>query len=663
VGREGRTPSRLLPDGTVLVVPHIPYMADKKLKVSRKDLADLSTTETLALARETYGKLFRYLKPYRGRFFGGILLSVFAGMSNAVLVQSLNAVFAAVLEKNAVTPEEMEKVQESFKLGIGAFSFNILDVLPPEWRGSQQLAIAACALVPCVFFLRAALTYLANYCMAWVGNRVLFDLRNAAYRSVINQSMSYFSKAKAGNLVQTVFNQSRVAQQNLVMLCQDIVQRPVAILSILALLFYLEPNFTFYSLVVFPLCLLPVILIGKRVRKAGAQEEAEAGHMLVQMTEAFQGIRVVKSHAREDHEAKRFMHSSMKTNQLVMRYQKAGELVGSIVEVVASLGVSIGLYYAYTYKIEVGMFFTLVAGLTQIYPHTKALSRLQLMMQKTIVATSAVFAMIEEKNDIMDAADAKAMGRSKGHLRLENVVFTYKTGRKDQAPAVQGITLDLEPGKFYALVGRSGSGKSTIFSLIQRFYDVDSGRITLDGEDIRSITQKSLRENISVVSQDNFLFHDTIMENIRYGRLTAKDAEVVAAAKKAHAHEFITEKKEGYDLTVGDGGSLLSGGQKQRITIARAVLRDAPILLLDEATSALDTETEKVIQEAVHNLSEGRTVIAIAHRLSTILEAHQIIVMNEGRIETMGTHAELLEKSPIYSQLYALQFQDAPETE
>jgi ATP-binding cassette, subfamily B, bacterial MsbA len=448
-----------------------------------------------------------------------------------------------------------------------------------------------------------------------------------------------------------------------VMLCQDIVQRPVAILSILALLFYLEPNFTFYSLVVFPLCLLPVILIGKRVRKAGAQEEAEAGHMLVQMTEAFQGIRVVKSHAREDHEAKRFMHSSMKTNQLVMRYQKAGELVGSIVEVVASLGVSIGLYYAYTYKIEVGMFFTLVAGLTQIYPHTKALSRLQLMMQKTIVATSAVFAMIEEKNDIMDAADAKAMGRSKGHLRLENVVFTYKTGRKDQAPAVQGITLDLEPGKFYALVGRSGSGKSTIFSLIQRFYDVDSGRITLDGEDIRSITQKSLRENISVVSQDNFLFHDTIMENIRYGRLTAKDAEVVAAAKKAHAHEFITEKKEGYDLTVGDGGSLLSGGQKQRITIARAVLRDAPILLLDEATSALDTETEKVIQEAVHNLSEGRTVIAIAHRLSTILEAHQIIVMNEGRIETMGTHAELLEKSPIYSQLYALQFQDAPETE
>jgi subfamily B ATP-binding cassette protein MsbA len=638
-------------------------MPENPTKVSRKDLANLSTSETWQLAKQTYAKLFAYLRPYRGRFYGGILLSVIAGLSNAILVQALNTVFSAVLSNNASTPEEIAKVEESFKLGVGNFSINVAELMPTEWKGSQGLAIAACVLVPCVFLLRAALTYLANYCMAWVGNRVLYDLRNAAYKSVIHQSLSYFAKAKAGNLVQTVFNQSRVAQQNLVMLAQDVVQRPVAILAILTILFVSEPTFTFYSLVVFPLCLLPVILIGKRVRKAGAQEEAEAGHMLVQMTEAFQGIRVVKAHAREEHEAKRFMESSMKTNQLVMRYQKATELVGSIVEVVASLGVAAGLYYAFKNGMGPGKFFMLVGGLTQIYPHTKALSRLQLMMQKTIVSTSAVFAMIDEPHEIQDAPDAKTLEHCQGHLQLRDVCFSYKTGRKDQPPAVQHITLDLQPGKFYALVGQSGSGKSTIFSLIQRFYDIDHGSITLDGHEIHSITQKSLRNQIGVVSQEAFLFHDTIRENIRYGRLEAKDQEVEEAAVKAHAHEFIIEKKEGYDLVVGDGGSLLSGGQRQRITIARAVLRNAPILLLDEATSALDTETEKVIQEAIHHLSTGRTVIAIAHRLSTILEADQIIVMHQGRIEAMGTHAELLEKSPIYARLYSLQFQELAETE
>jgi ABC-type multidrug transport system fused ATPase/permease subunit len=641
-------------------------MSDKIKKVSRKELSELSTAETLAVAKENYAKLFRYLRPYRWRFYGGIFISIIAGISNAILVQALNVVFSVVLQRNA-SAEDAEKMKDYFKLGVDPVAINLTDYIPEAWLsqqgGNMGLVILACALVPSVFLLRAGLTYLANYCMMWVGNRVLYDLRNAAYKSAINQSMSYFATSKGGNLVQTIFNQSRVAQQNLVMLAQDVIQRPVAILSILGILFATDPRFTFYSLVVFPLCILPVILIGKRVRKAGAQEEAEAGHMLVHMTEAFQGIRVVKSHAREEHETRRFMDSSMKTNKLVMRYQKALELVGSLVEVVASLGVAVGLYYAHQNGIGPGKFLMLVGGLTQIYPHTKALSRLQLVIQKTIVATSAVFAMIEEKHDIEDAADAKVLKKSQGALKLQDVTFTYKQGRKDQPPAVRQLSLEFQPGKFYALVGRSGSGKSTVFSLIQRFYDVDSGSITLDGHDLRSITQQSLRNQIGVVSQDTFLFHDSVRENIRYGRLDATDAEVESAAMKAHAHEFIIEKKEGYDLMVGDGGSLLSGGQRQRVTIARAMLRNAPILLLDEATSALDTETERVIQDAIHQLSAGRTVIAIAHRLSTIMEADQIIVMKEGKIESTGTHSELLEKSPLYSKLYALQFQEGGETE
>jgi subfamily B ATP-binding cassette protein MsbA len=224
--------------------------------------------------------------------------------------------------------------------------------------------------------------------------------------------------------------------------------------------------------------------------------------------------------------------------------------------------------------------------------------------------------------------------------------------------AINGIDLKLEPGRFYALVGPSGAGKSTLFSLILRFYDPDSGRVLIDGHDMRAVTQNSLRENIGIVNQDTFLFHDTVRENIRYGRLDATEEEIIAAAKKAHAHEFILQIEGGYDAIVGDGGCTLSGGQKQRISIARAVLRNAPILLLDEATSALDTETEKIIQDAIHELTEGRTVIAIAHRLSTILEADQIIVMRDGLVEAKGTHTELLKNCDLYQKLAALQFQE-----
>jgi subfamily B ATP-binding cassette protein MsbA len=297
-------------------------------------------------------------------------------------------------------------------------------------------------------------------------------------------------------------------------------------------------------------------------------------------------------------------------------------------------------------------------ALTQIYPPVKELSRVQMMLQKTTVAAGMVFELLERTPDVLDAPDAMDVRRSRGEIGFQSTALFYResNGDKKEVPAVTDITLKLDPGKFYALVGRSGAGKSTLFSLLLRFYDPDEGSVLLDGRDIRSITQNSLRANIGIVNQDTFLFHDTIRENIRYGRLDASEAEIIAAAKKAHAHEFIEQISNGYDAIVGEGGCNLSGGQKQRISIARAILRDAPVLLLDEATSALDTESEKIIQEAIHTLSAGRTVVAIAHRLSTILEADQIIVMDQGRILDRGTHAELLARNQVYQNLYNLQF-------
>jgi subfamily B ATP-binding cassette protein MsbA len=669
----------------------------KVSKISRKDLANLDTRQTIALAREVYSKLFAYMKPYRMRFFMGIFFGVLSGFSNAVMVFGFKIIFTIVLPvstdgKEAMKPIAVPFVKEKVDVmawlteHLGFLGFHqhaamegnktamaLAHTLNPDFHpaaqggGNLSAVIFACCLVPLLFLLRGGLTYIGNYCMMWVGNRILLDLRNDAYRSLMSQSVGYFSRQKVGNLVQTVFNQARVAQQNLVTLSQDIVQRPVAILSLLIYLISDNPEFTLYSLLVFPLCIGPVIMVGKKVRKSGTQEELEAGQMLVQMSEAFGGIRVVKSYAREEYECKRFASSNRKMNKVIMRYGKALEIVGTLVETVASFGVAVGLFYAYKKGITSSDFMVLVAGLTQIYPHAKALSRIQLLMQKTIVATSTVFATMEEVPEVRDAPDAVKLSRVKGRLHLENVTFTYKKdGDKDGKgkgkkstphPAVDGITLDLQPGNFYALVGPSGAGKSTLFSLILRFYDPDKGYITLDEHDIRRVTQESLRNQFAVVSQDTFLFHASIMENIRYGRLNAKDEEIIEAAKKAHAHEFITLQERGYDTEVGDMGGKLSGGQKQRISIARAILRNAPILLLDEATSALDTESEKVIKDALHTLTAGKTVIAIAHRLSTILEANQIIVMRDGRVLDVGPHAELLQRCELYQRLYQLQFE------
>ena len=626
-------------------------MAQPK-KVTRNDLAELSTMETLKVAVEVYKKLFIYIKRYRWRFYLGMFFEVLAGMSNAVFVYGFKVIFDIVL----VTDPNSKDIIKPIKI---PFSKEKLDVfsLFPEWlHHSLTAVIAACILVPMLFLLRGGLTFIANYLTNWVGNRVLFDLRNDTYKALMNQSVGYFSQAKAGNLVQTVFNQTRVAQANLVTLSQDIVQRPVAIVSILATLLWMDWHFTLYSLTVFPLCIIPVAMISKKVRRSGTLEEAEAGAMLVYMTECFSGIRVVKSYAREDYELDRFNKSNTKTKDLVMRYSKARELVGMMVETVASFGVGIGLYYAWKSNIDANTFMALVGGLSQIYPHAKALSQMQILLQKTIVASTSVFAMMEEVPEVADVEDAVKLPRVDGHIVLKEVNFTYKTTKKNQRAAVNGINLEMEPGKFYALVGPSGAGKSTLFALLQRFYDVDGGSIEVDGVDVRKASQKSLRDNFGVVSQDVFLFHDTILQNIRYGRLDARKEEAVEAAKKAHADDFIREQEFKYDTVIGEKGCRLSGGQQQRISIARAILRNAPILLLDEATSALDTESEKIIQDAIHELSKGKTVVAIAHRLSTILEADKIVVMDKGQVLDVGSHSDLLLRCELYQRLYHLQF-------
>ncbi|MEC7357652.1 MAG: ABC transporter ATP-binding protein [Verrucomicrobiota bacterium] len=607
-----------------------------------------------------YRRLAAYLKPYKWRFIFGIIFGALYGVVNGGMVLVINYVTNIVFGaskgpedfeeiKNKLPPEEIDKAQEAFEKVQGIIQESAGNAVQFD---SHILLVAL--LIPAIMVIRGLFGFLNSYCMLWCSLRVLSDIRVKLFRRLMGQSLDYFNQSKGGELMQTVFNQTRLAQQTLTTAVSDIVKQPVAIISALAAIFYIDWQFALCALVLFPICIVPVIIAGRKVRKSGRKEEDEAEKMMVVMQEAISGIQVVKGHAREEHEIGKFVQANSRMMTFIMRWRKAMEIVSPLVEIVASFGVGAALVYCSFFPGSggPGKFLALNAGLVLLYPPAKSMSRISVLLQKSLAATAKVFKMMDRAPSIQDADDAVEIEDCKGEIRFENVSHSYG----EEVYAVEEIDFTVEAGKNYALVGESGAGKSTLFSLILRFYDPRDGIVSIDGVDIRNIRQESLRDHIGVVNQDTFLFHDSIYENIRYGKLDATKEEVIEAAKMAHAHEFIIDQEQGYDTIVGDKGDKLSGGQKQRISIARAILRDAPILLLDEATSALDSRSEKVIQEALQKLSKGRTSIAIAHRLSTILNADRIVVMERGRISAIGSHSDLLDSSDTYQHLYRMQF-------
>lgn len=610
------------------------------------DIALASSDELAEDRKAVYKRLLSYIAPYRSRLIYGILCGVAAGLFNAVLLFVLKSVFMVVLP--GASGEETPDVFYPFAdLPVFTdFELRVPDI--PEWI----FVLGVCLSIPALLLIRGVFEFLHKYCMLWINMKVLHRLRDETFGSLMRQSLSFYNHVKQGELIQTVANQTKTTADAGSQLLSALIQHPISIVAIFVTLVVWDPIYTLGALVVFPLCIVPVALIARKVRKAGGKEEEESESLMVTLHESFGGIRLVKAHGREDYQRERFNEGSQRIVKFIMRWRKAMEISSPMVEIVGSLGISIGMAYAWWAQIAPDKFLVLNLGLMSIYPHAKALSRMQVQMQKCYVAALKVFSFIDAEPDVKDKPGATPLVKSKGAIELQNVGFSYI----DDKPALNDVTLKFEPGKKYALVGQSGSGKSTILSLILRFYDVGSGRILIDDRDIRDYTQQSLRDQIGLVSQETFLFHDTIYNNIRYGDLTATEPQIMEAAKLAHAHEFIIEQSNGYATMLGDKGCTLSGGQQQRLSIARAVLRDAPILFLDEATSALDTESERAIQSALEELSKGKTVIAIAHRLSTVLDSDEIVVMSEGRVVDKAPHDVLLERCKEYEKLYRLQF-------
>jgi len=592
--------------------------------------------QTLRTASGPYRRLYSYVKPYKWRFVLGLSFGFAFGMVNSFVPLAVLQVSTFIFHGAAPNPRALLTHHEMLNVGPKIDSI-----------------IWICLAIPLVMTVRSLCNYGNAYYMNWVSNKVVTDIRNQLFGKIVHHSMDFFNKMRAGFLMSRITNDTRGMQMALTTVSSDLFKQPIAILGAIIVLLLMDWKFTVVTLILFPICLLPIRIYGRRARNAVRNEQEDMGQMVVIMQETFAGIRVIKSFSREEHQEKSFRRSNQLQFSNMMRMIKSMEAVGPLVETIAAAGIGLALLYVYTVNLSAGRFFGLISGIFVLYEPIKTLSRIHVVMQRSLQATTEVFRILDLDPTVKDAPNAIELPFSKGRLDFENVVFRYANTVTD---AVKDLNLHIEPGKTYALVGASGAGKSTILSLILRLYDPTSGHVKIDGRDLRTITQNCLRQQIGLVTQETFLFHDTIFKNIQFGRLDATVEEVYEAARTAFAHDFIMAQPKGYQTIIGDKGCLLSGGQQQRLAIARAVLKNAPILLLDEATSSLDSESEKQIQKALEKLTAGRTVIAIAHRLSTVLSADQIVVMDSGRIKEIGTHSELLEKSGYYRRLYDHQF-------
>ncbi len=622
-------------------------MNKQKRKQQRPTLGFM---ETLRVAWAPYRRLYSYVRPYKWRFLTGIGFGAAFGIVNSLLPLVSMYVMNFVFQGAAPGVQQLMKTPGALD---GGPKINAIFVF--------------CLAIPAVMAARSLCSYLNAYYMNWVSNKVMSDIRGALFTRIVTQSMDFFNRARAGFLMSRITHDTRGMQAALTTVSSDIFKQPIALLAGISVLVILDWRFTIVTLILFPTCLIPIRYFGNRARRAVHEEQLEVGQMVAMMQETFSGIRVVKSFAREEHQDQSFRHTNRLQFRNAMRMIRAMEAVGPMVETIAAIGVGLALVYVYFANLSAARFIALNLGIFMLYEPIKTISRMHIVMQRSVASTTEFFRILDSKPSVADAPDAVALPRPQGRIQFDHVTFRYDGTNTD---ALSDVTFEVAPGKTYALVGASGAGKSTMLSLILRFYDPATGAIRIDGRDLRSVTQKSLREQIGLVTQETFLFHDTIFANIQFGRLDATKEEVEAAARTAYAHDFIMAQPHGYETMVGDKGSLLSGGQQQRLAIARALLKDAPILLLDEATSALDSESEKQIQLALQRLAAGRTVIAIAHRLSTILSADQIVVMDHGRIKEMGTHQELIDQSGYYRRLYDLQFNrhdgeeiDEPELE
>ena len=508
-----------------------------------------------------------------------------------------------------------------------------------------------------IFLIKGLCNYGQNILMSSIGLRIVTDLRNKLYEQIQKQSLSFFTEHSTGLLMSRITSDVMSVQTASSEAVTALVKDSFMLVCLVGVIFYTDWKLALIAIVIFPLTIYPIARFGREMRTVTTSTQITMGTLNTLLQETISGTRIVKAFGMEKYESKRFAEENERLFKLFMKAVSVNAISSPFMDFLGGLGIAAVIFYG-GYNVlhghsTPGTFFSFIGALLMLYEPVKRLTNVNNTINQGIAGAERVFSIIDRKPDIEDKPDAAVLPPISKSIDMENVSFCYEA-----TPVLNHINLTIKAGEVVAFVGMSGGGKTSLVNLIPRFYDVSAGRVLIDGRDIRDVTQQSLRSQIAIVTQQTILFNDTVKNNIAYGDIKRTDEEIVAAARAANAHDFIMKLPKGYDSNIGELGTKLSGGEKQRISIARALLKNAPILILDEATSSLDTEAEIEVQEALDNLMKGRTTLVIAHRLSTIRNADRIIVLVRGKIVEEGTHEVLMAKKGEYYRLYNLQFKD-----
>ncbi len=581
-----------------------------------------------------------FIKPYRGRLTAGILFGILFGATSFGLLAALGWATGIISGEN-----------------LSASPLGGIPGLTADTDGhlTSTQVIRAVAVLPVMAILQGVVFFAGKYYVEWVGNRTIADLRIALFRHIHDLPLQFFTQNRSGDLITRITSDTAILTGLVTNVLADAIRSPFSLIGSIAFMFFYNWQLSLMALVVFPACIAPVALISRRIRKAAKRGQEGLGDLLSTTQESIGGAVVVKAFQMEQDEVERFSVSNTHIFKMLMKQTRGLALSEPLMTGISAIGLAGIVVYSYVNELSLSIIVTFGAAMMNMYKPAKKLSQLHMQISRSLPSLERVFEVLDITNTISDAPDAVPFTETVKSIEFSSVGFAY-----EDKPVLSDISFQTAAGQCFAFVGSSGAGKTTVVNLVPRFYEVTTGSILLNGKDLRAYTVQSLRKQIGIVTQQTILFNRSVAENIAYGTKDASREDIVEAAKRANAHDFITELDEGYDTVIGERGSRLSGGMAQRLAIARALLRNPPILILDEATSALDNESERLVQGALNELMKDRTVFVIAHRLSTIAHADQIIVMDKGRIIQQGTHSELLEKGGHYKYLYDMQFSDKP---